>query len=63
VHIGAVSAYYALRRDNLVRPMFTGRKRLPAGASDPSAASASMALALGILAACAFVVWWLVTRL
>lgn len=63
VHIGAVTAYYAILRDNLVRPMITGRKRLPAGASDPSFASASMAFALGILAACVLLVWWLVTRL
>lgn len=63
VHVGAVAAYYALRRDNLVRPMVTGRKRLPAKVADPSLAAASMAFALGILAACALVVWWLVTRL
>jgi cytochrome b len=63
LHIGAVAAYYAFRRDNLVRPMFTGRKRLPPGTADPALASASTALALGILAACALAVWWLVTRL
>jgi cytochrome b len=63
VHIGAVAAYYAILRDNLVRPMLTGRKRLPASVGDPSLATASMAFALGILAACVVAVWWLVTRL
>jgi cytochrome b len=62
VHIGAVAAYYALLRDNLVRPMLTGRKRLPQSRADPALASASMAFACGLLALCAFGVWWLVTR-
>ncbi len=61
VHIGAVAAYYAMLRDNLVRPMFTGRKRLPAGAvADAAEARASMLRAGVLLALCAGVVAWLV---
>jgi cytochrome b len=62
VHIGAVAAYYVLLRDNLMRPMFSGRKRLPSSHADPSSASASMGRAAGLLALCALGVWWLVTK-
>jgi len=63
VHIGAVLAYLALWKDNLVAPMVTGRKRLPAGAADPAHASSSAAKAVVLLGACAFAVWYGVTRL
>jgi cytochrome b len=62
VHIGAVAGYYILWRDNLLRPMFSGRKRLPPAHGDASTASASMVRAAGLLALCALGVWWLVTR-
>jgi cytochrome b len=60
VHIGAVAAYYVLWRDDLLRPMFSGHKRLPAAQADASLASSSSAFALGVLALCALAVWWLV---
>jgi cytochrome b len=62
LHIGAVTAYYTMLRENLVKPMLTGRKRLPADAADASASMASKALAIAILAVCAAGVWWLVTK-
>lgn len=62
IHIGAVSAYYAMFRDNLVRPMFSGSKRLPPHAADASAARASVGVTIVLLAICATAVWWLVTK-
>ncbi|MEP7061212.1 MAG: cytochrome b/b6 domain-containing protein [Betaproteobacteria bacterium] len=62
VHIGAVATYYTMLSDDLVRPMFTGMKRLPRELADASLARASTALAVAIFAFCAAAVWWLVTR-
>lgn len=63
VHIAAVVAYLVVLRDNLVRPMFSGEKRLPAKAANPAGAAASTPRALVLLAVCAAVVWWVVNRL
>jgi cytochrome b len=62
LHIGAVATYYTVLRDDLVRPMFTGMKRLPRALADPSRARASTALAAAMFTLCAAVVWWLVTK-
>lgn len=58
LHILAILAYAAVKRHDLVRPMVTGRKRLPANLRQPR--FASPALALGITAASATAVWVLV---
>jgi cytochrome b len=63
LHILAVVAYLVLLRDNLIRPMVSGRKLLPRSVGDPAAAVASTARALVLLAACGCVVWWTVNRL
>lgn len=63
VHVVAVAAYLVVLRDNLVRPMITGAKRLPADVASPTGAAASTARALVLLAASAAVVWWVVYRL
>lgn len=63
VHVAAVLAYLVVLRDNLVRPMFTGEKRLPAGAADPTGATASTGRAVVLLAACAGIVWWVASQL
>jgi cytochrome b len=63
VHIGAVLAYLALLKDNLIVPMFTGRKRLPHGAADPGDAAASTLKAIVLLALCALAVWYVLHRL
>jgi cytochrome b len=60
VHIAAVLYYLFWKSENLVKPMFTGRKPLPPGAVPPRMASPWLALLL--LAACAGAVWFTVTR-
>ena len=60
LHVAAVFAYMLLKGQNLIRPMVTGRKRLPADTRAPRMRSPLLALALlavsgGIVAA---VVLW-----
>jgi cytochrome b len=62
VHILAVVAFFLVRDDNLVYPMFSGKKSLPRGTANPKGAAASTALALALFALCAFAVGWLVMR-
>lgn len=62
-HTGAVLAYLALWKDDLIAPMFTGVKQLPEGSARPQDAVASMALAVIVLALCGFGVWYLLNRL
>ena len=45
-HVGAIVAYAVLKRHDLVRPMITGRKRLPDGLIPPSLVSPLRALVL-----------------
>ncbi len=63
VHILAVIGYFLVLGDNLIWPMFTGRKRLPAGVASAKSAAASTTRAVILLAAMAAFVWWLVNRL
>jgi cytochrome b len=58
VHIAAVLYYLLWKSENLVKPMFTGRKQLPAGAVPATMRSAGLAVVL--LAVCAAGVWFLV---
>jgi len=58
LHIVAVLAYALLKRQDLVRPMVTGRKRLPATMQQPR--FVNPALAMGVLAISAVLVWLLV---
>lgn len=60
LHILAIFAYALLKRHDLVRPMVTGKKRLPAATPQPRMVSPLLAAA--ILALAALVVWVLVTR-
>lgn len=60
VHIAAVLYYLCYKSENLIRPMLTGRKHLPAGAKP--ARMASPLLAAVLLAACAGAVLFVVTR-
>ncbi len=60
LHVAAVVAYAVLKRQDLVRPMLTGFKRLPAGMvaprlGHPLLAVALLALGLGLA-------WWLSTQ-
>lgn len=58
VHVSAVLYYLVYKSENLVKPMFTGRKHLPAGATP--AVMRGTGLALVLFAACAAGVWALV---
>jgi cytochrome b len=53
LHVLAVLTYAVLKRQDLVRPMVTGRKRLPAGMRGPWIASPWLAIPLLALAAAA----------
>lgn len=46
LHIVAVLAYLLVRKDNLIRPMITGRKRVEAPVAEPHRVSAALALAI-----------------
>ena len=60
MHVLAVLAYAVVKRHDLVRPMVTGRKRLPANFRQPR--FASPALAVGLMMLAGAIVWVLVTR-
>ena len=60
LHVLAVIAYAVVKRQNLLRPMITGRKRLPGATRQPRMASPLLALLLLVLSAC--LVWVLATR-
>jgi cytochrome b len=51
LHIVAVFAYLFLKKQNLIRPMLTGKKRLPAATRPPHMASPWLALLIFALAA------------
>lgn len=61
LHVLAVLLYALVKRHDLVRPMVTGRKRLPANFRQPRMASPFLAGGLAVLSA--LVVWVVVTRL
>ena len=61
VHLAAVFGYLLIHRENLIRPMLTGRKAATAGTVGEDGAFASSWKALGLLAAAAAVVWVVVT--
>ena len=61
LHVIAIIAYAVVKRHDLVRPMFTGKKRLPAATPAPRMASTVMAVAILVVASGA--VWLVVTWL
>ena len=60
LHIAAVLFYLLKKRQNLVQPMLTGDKELPAPTAGTRDDARSRLAALGVLAAAAAVVAWLV---
>ena len=60
LHVLAIIAYAGIKKHNLLRPMITGRKRLPGATRQPRMASSLVALLLVALSAC--LVWVLTTR-
>ena len=61
LHLFAIISYAVLKRHDLVRPMVTGKKRLPAATLQPRMRSPWLALL--VLLAAAVTVWLLVTQL
>ena len=59
LHVGAALFYLFVRKDDLIRPMFTGRKTLPDGFAEPTLSGVAPAFVLVALAA-AFVAWLVV---
>jgi cytochrome b len=60
LHVAAALYYLLAKRENLIRPMLTGRKLPPAGVTPPPARGGSLALAALLLALCAGGVWLVV---
>jgi cytochrome b len=63
LHILAVIGYFAVLGDDLISPMVTGTKRLPARVANAANAASSSTRALVLLAALAALMWWVVNRL
>ncbi len=61
LHVGAIVFYLVRKNQNLVRPMLTGDKQLPARVPAAVDHLPSRALALALAAACAALVAWLVS--
>jgi len=53
LHLCAIAFYGIVRRDNLIGPMLTGRKRVATSAGEPQPARRGSAVALGLSAAVA----------
>ena len=60
LHVVAIIAYAVVKRHNLVRPMITGRKRLPGATRQPRMASSLLAFLILVLSG--VLVWILATR-
>ena len=60
LHVAAVVFYLVRRKNNLVRPMWTGDKLLPPDVPAARDQAGSRAVALAVAAACAALVAWLV---
>lgn len=58
-HVGAVIAYAVVKRHDLVRPMITGKKRLPAATPAPRMQNPVLALALFVMSV--VLVWYFTT--
>jgi len=64
LHIAAVLYHWRVKKEDLIRAMFTGVKRLPVELAQKAAAArfASSGLALGLLFVATLVVWLLVSQ-
>jgi cytochrome b len=62
VHVSAVLFYFIYKSENLIRPMFTGKKRLPADFADADARYAPLLLALVTLGIAAATVYFIVKK-
>ncbi len=62
LHLGAVFYHQLVLRDNLIHPMVTGVKRLPATFATGADAPVPMLRAVVLFGLCALAVWWVVTK-
>lgn len=62
VHVGAIVFYLVVKRENLVRPMLTGRRHLPASSPEAKARGGHALLGAVVLALSAAAVWLLATK-
>ncbi|MBI1394749.1 MAG: cytochrome B [Betaproteobacteria bacterium] len=62
IHVLAVLFHLYFKRENLVRPMFSGEKVLPAGEDRSDRTGGPLWLAIALVAGCGLAVWFVVTR-
>lgn len=62
LHVAAILFYLLKKRENLVRPMVVGDKEAPQGTAASRDDAASRTAAAVVFAACAGLVWWVVSR-
>ncbi len=63
IHLGAIVFYLLFKGENLVRPMLTGIKRLPARYADAAAKGGHVLLGIAALAIGAAAVWLIANKL
>lgn len=63
LHLCAIVIYRFLKGENLVKPMITGFKQLPAAREDAAARGGHLLLAAVLLACCVGIVWFIANRL
>ncbi len=63
LHVAAILFYRFVKKDDLVTPMITGSKGLPADASTKDAPGGNTLLGAIVLAVAAGIVWYIVTKL
>ncbi len=63
LHVAAILFYRIVKRDNLVTPMITGNKDVPASAPEQSATGGSALAGLVIFGIAAALVWYITNRL
>lgn len=62
IHLAAVLGYLLVRKENLIRPMLSGRKRATPEIATADSPYASSWFAAAVLMAAGGIVWWVVTR-
>ena len=63
IHLAAIAFYLFVKGENLVRPMVTGKKRLPASMAAAAARGGHVLLGAVVLAIAIAAVWYLVNKL
>jgi cytochrome b len=62
IHLAAVLGYLLVRKENLIRPMLTGRKPATAEIATADLPYARNWIAALVMVAAGAIVWWVVTR-